>query len=75
MVIAYNVRDIDDLIFKKRKCFNKTNINARIILSAFKKNKQNMSKKILKILKLFFYFNKHIKEMNRFNALMIIYIN
>ena len=62
MIIAYNVRNVNNSIFKKRKHFNKININARVILSAFKKNEKDVSKKILKILKLFFYYNKHIKK-------------
>ena len=75
MIIIYNIRNVDDFIFKKRKRFNKININARVILSTFKKYEKNVSKKILKIFKLFFYYNKYIRKMNRFNTLTTIYIN
>ena len=75
MIIVYNIRDINNSVFKKRKRFNKININARIILYTFKENEKDVLKKILKILKLFFYYNKYMKEVNRFNALTIIYNN
>ena len=75
MITIYDIRDVDDFIYKKRKRFNKINTNIYIILSAFKKNEKNVSKKILKVLKLFFYYNKYMRKMNQFNALTIIYIN
>ena len=42
LITAYNVSEINDTIFKKRKRFSRTSTNARIILSAFKNNRQNI---------------------------------
>ena len=74
-IIAYDVREINDFIFKKRKRLNKININAYIILFIFKENEHNVLKKEIKIFKLFFYYNKYMRKIDRFNALIITYIN
>ena len=75
MITAYDVRDVDNSVFKKRKRFSKININARIILFIFKENEKDVSEKVLKVFKLFFYYNKYIKRVDRFNALTVTYIN
>ena len=52
------------MCLRKRKRFNKININTRIFLLTFKKNKKIILKKDFKILKFFIYYNKYIREIN-----------
>ena len=63
------------MISKKRKYLNKISINIYIILLTFKEDKKNIKKKIFNILKIFYYYNKYIEEINRFNTLVTIYIS
>lgn len=72
---AYDVRDVDDSVSKKRKRPSKTSTNARVILPAFKENGKDVSEKVLKVPKLFFYYNKYMGGMDRFNALTATYTN
>ena len=73
LITAYRVKEINNSISKKRKRFNKTSINTRIILPAFRENNKDISKKEIKVPRLFYYYNKYISEVNRFNALIAIY--
>lgn len=73
LTTAYGVREIDNSISKKRKRFSKTSTNARVVLSAFKENSQYVWEKDFKVSKLFYYYNKHIGEVDRFNALVAVY--
>ena len=70
---AYGVREIKDSISKKRKRPNKTSTNARVVLPAFKENDKDISEKDFMVPKLFYYYNKHMGEVDRFNALMAAY--
>ena len=73
LTTKYGVREVNNYIFKKRKCPSKTSINARVTLPAFKENKKDVWEKEFKVLKLFYYYNKHIGEVDRFNALVAVY--
>ena len=73
LTTAYSIREINDSITKKRKRPSKTSTNARVILPAFKENDQDVFKKDFKVPKLFYHYNKHMGEINRFNALVAAY--
>ena len=73
LTTAYGVREVDDSITKKRKRPSKTSTNARVVLPAFKENDQNVFKKDFKVPKLFYHYNKHMGEIDRFNALVAAY--
>ena len=73
LTTAYSVREIDDIVSKKRKRPSRTNINARVILPAFKEDRKDVGEKVFNIPKIFHYYNKHMREINRFNALMTAY--
>lgn len=61
------------MIPKKRKRPSKTSTNARVVLPAFKENDQLVWEKEFKVPKLFYYYNKHMGEIDRFNALVAAY--
>ena len=61
------------LVFDKRKRPSKTSTNARVVLPAFKENRQSVWEKELKVPKLFHYYNKHMGEIDQFNALVAAY--
>lgn len=73
LTTAYGVREVDDSISKKRKRPSKTSINARVVLPAFKENGQDVWEKDFKVPKVFYYYNKHMGEVDRFNALVAAY--
>lgn len=73
LTTAYGVREVNDSISKKRKRPSKTSTNARIILPTFKENGQDVWEKEFKVPKLFYYYNKHMGEVDRFNALVAAY--
>lgn len=73
LTTAYGVREIDNVIPKKRKRPSKTSTNARVVLPAFKENDQPVWEKEFKVPKLFYYYNKHMGEIDRFNALVAVY--
>ena len=73
LITTYSIREINNTVSKKRKRPSKINTNARIILPTFKENKQTIAKKEFKVSKLFYYYNKYIKKINRFNALITTY--
>ena len=73
LTTVYGVREIKDFISKKRKRLSKTSTNIRVVLPAFKENDKNIFKKEFQVPKLFYYYNKHIGEVDRFNALVAIY--
>ena len=58
---------------KKRKRPSRTSTNARVVLPAFKENGKDVSEKEFKVPKLFHYYNKHMGEVDRFNALVAAY--
>ncbi len=73
LTTAYGVREVDDCVSKKRKRLSKISINARVSLPAFIKNGQPVWEKEFKVSKLFDYYNKHMGEIDRFNALVTAY--
>ncbi len=73
LTTAYGVREIDDVVSKTRKRPSKTSTNARIVLPAFKENGKDTWEKEFKVPKLFYYYNKHMGEVDRFNALVATY--
>ena len=73
LTTVYSVREIDNVIPKKRKRPSKTSTNARVVLPAFKENDQPIQEKEFKVPKLFYYYNKYIGEIDRFNALVATY--
>ena len=73
LTTAYGVREIDDSVSKKRKRPSRTSTNARVVLPAFKENGQDVHEKEFKVPKLFYYYNKHMGEIDRFNALVAAY--
>ena len=73
LTTAYRVREVDDSVSKKRKRPSRTSTNARIVLPAFKENGNDVYKKEMKIPRLFYYYNKHMGEVDRFNALVAAY--
>lgn len=73
LTTAYDVKNVDDNVSKKRKRPSRTNTNARVVLSAFKENNENVWEKKFKIPKIFHYYNKHMGKINRFNALITTY--
>ena len=46
---------------------------ARAVLPAFKENGQDVWEKDFNVPKLFHYYNKHVGEVDRFNALVALY--
>ncbi len=73
LTTAYGVREIDDSVSKKRKRPSKTSTNARVVLPAFKENEQEVQEKVFRVPKLFHFYNKHMGEIDRFNALVAAY--
>ena len=73
LITAYGVREVNDTVSKKRNYSSKTSTNSRVILPAFQENEQPVSEKGFAIPKLFYYYNKHIEEVNQFNALVAAY--
>ena len=73
LTTVYGVREIKDSIFKKRKRPSKISTNARVVLSVFKENGQDVFEKDFKVLKLFYHYNKHMGEVDRFNVLVAVY--
>ena len=73
LTTAYGVREVKDSISKKRKRPSKTSTNARVGLPAFKENGQDVWEKEFKVPKLIYYYNKHMGEVDRFNALVAAY--
>ena len=61
------------MYLEKKKSPSKTSTNARVSLSAFKENGESVREKEFKVSKLFYYYNKHIGEMNQFNTLVAAY--
>ncbi len=73
LITAYGVREVDDTVFKKRKRSSKISINHRVVLPAFKENGKDVSEKEFEISKVFFYYNKHMGAVDRFNSLVAAY--
>ena len=73
LTTAYGVREVDDFVSKKRKRPSKTSTNARVVLPAFKENDKDVFEKTFKVPKVFYHYNKHMGEVDRFNALVATY--
>ena len=73
LTTAYGVHEVDDTVSKKRKRPSKTSTNARVVLPAFQEDEQPVSEKEFAVPKLFYYYNKHMGEVDRFNALVAVY--
>ena len=58
LTTAYDVREVDDSVSKKRKRPSKTSTNARVILLVFKENEKDVSEKEFKVSKLLVNYNK-----------------
>lgn len=75
LTTAYSVREIQNSISKKRKRSSKTSTNVYVVLPAFKENGQDIWEKDFQVPRLFYYYNKHMGEVDRFNALVAAYIS
>lgn len=73
LTTAYGVREIEDTVIKKRKRPSKTSTNARVVLPAFKDNGNDVWQKDFGVPKMYFYYNKHMGKIDRFNALVAAY--
>lgn len=73
LTTAYGVREVNNTIIKKRKRLNRTSTNNRIVLPTFKEDENNVWQKDFDIPKIFFYYNRYMEEINRFNALVTTY--
>ena len=73
LTTAYSVQEVDDTVSKKRKRPSKTSTNHRVVLPAFKEDGKDVSEKEFEIPKLFYYYNKYMGAVDRFNSLVAAY--